>query len=293
MSKRPSLVRLGLGAALVLLAIGSPALAGNVPAGADLWATAGNTHTSFASDPIPAGFFCPESKPFTGRIGFQGAPLAVQPAGSLDGADTIVQRLDNAVFNTKGEAVTRIQLMALSLVSAAPVETECGLYNVTASLEAGEQPTTTMHILRTAKNGGTYVAPLALKVRLVFTPVNGDPSGRRELTRPVSLGPATNAVWTFAAKPPYRGRIMVDTNGDGKPDTVLPKASNFVAGVAPADTQGPVIIPASCRRWPNALSCPPGQHLHQACHCNDDQSTWDPEDPGTDCPYRHCLWVCI
>jgi hypothetical protein len=293
MNKHPSLVRLGLGAALVLLAVGSPALADYVPAGADLWATAGNTHTSFASDPIPAGFFCPESKPFTGRIAFQGAPLAVQPAKSLDGADTIVRRLDNAVFDTKGEAVTRIQLMALSLVSAAPVDTGCGLYNVTASLERGEQPMTTMRIVRTAKTGGTYVAPLSLKVRLVFTPVSGDKSGRRELTRPVTLGPATNAVWAFASKPTYHGRITVDTDGDGRPDTVLPKASNFVAGVAPAASTGPVIIPAACRRWPNATGCPAGQTLHQACHCNSDQSTWDPYDEGINCPYLHCLWVCI
>src|SRR5262249_19667178 len=154
---------------------------------------------------------------------------------------TIVRRLDDAVFNAKGEAVTRIQLMALSLVSASPLDSGCGLYDVTASLEPGEQPTTTMRIVRTEKNGRTYSAPLSLKVGVVFTPVGGAPSDRRELTRPVTLGPSDNAVWTFASKPVYRGKVMVDTNGDRKPDTMLPKASTFVAGVAPAAIHtGPV-----------------------------------------------------
>ncbi len=183
--------------------------------------------------------------------------------------------------------------MALSLASVSPLDSGCGLYDVKAFLEPGEQPTTNMRIVRTEKNGGTYNAPLSLKVRLVFTPVGGDPSSRRELTRPVTLGPASTAVWTFAAKPAYHGKVMVDTDGDHKPDTVLPKATQFVAGVSPAAATNPVILPAACRRWPDAHGCPAGQCLHQSCHCNSNPETWDPFDEGTGCPYFHCLWVCI
>jgi hypothetical protein len=289
-------VRWAFGGALALaLAAGFPALAAEViPSGVDLWATAaGHTHTSFASNPIPAGFFCEGSKPFTGRIAFQGEPLKAEPAGSLDGADTIVHRLDDASFNGKGEAVTRIQFMALSLVSMKPIDTGCGLYNVQARLD-GAQPTTDMKIVRATNNGGSYVAPLALNVRLIFTPVNGDPAARRtlSLTRNVTLGPSSSAVWTYASAPRYKGRILVDTDGDGQPDTLLPQASNFVAGVAPA-ASGKAVTMTSCTMGTNATSCPPGYCLHQACHCNASQGTWNPYDPGTGCTYLHCLWVCV
>ncbi|HSS52896.1 MAG TPA: hypothetical protein VLX28_28465, partial [Thermoanaerobaculia bacterium] len=173
-------VRLVFGGALALALAAAPVLAAEViPSGVDFWATAaGHTHTSFASNPIPAGFFCKDSKPFTGRIAFRGEPLKAEPAGSLDGADTIVRRLDDASFNGQKEAVTRIQFLALSLVSMKPIDTGCGLYNVKARLD-GVQPTTNMKIVHASTNGGSYVAPLALNVRLIFTPVNGDPAGRR------------------------------------------------------------------------------------------------------------------
>jgi hypothetical protein len=283
------------GVLALALAVGVPALAAEViPSGVDFWATAaGHTQTSFASNPIPAGFFCEGSKPFIGRIAFRGEPLKAEPDGSLDGADTVVQRLDDASFNGKGEAVTRIQFLALSLASMKPIDTGCGQYNVQARLD-GVQPTTDMKIVHASTNGGSYVAPLALNVRLIFTPVNSDPAGRRTLSliRNVTLGPSSSAVWTYASAPRYKGRILVDTDGDGQPDTLLPQASNFIPGVAPASSGQPVTM-TSCTMGTNATSCPPGYCLHQACHCSGNQGTWDPYDPGTGCGYLHCLWVCV
>lgn len=289
-----ALVSLVAGVTLVLaLAVGAPAFASEtIPAGVDLWATAaGHTHTSFANDPIPAGFFCQGGKAFTGRIAFRGEPLKTEPAGSLNGADTVVRRLDDATFNAKGEAVTRIQLLALSLASVKPIDTGCGLYDVQARLY-GPQPTTDMRITRTATNGGSYVAPLALNVELVFTPVHGDPAARRILTRSVTLGPSSMAVWTYATEPRYKGKVAIDTDGDGKPDTILPAASRFVAGVSPSPSGQPVTV-TSCTMGTNSTSCPAGQCLHQACHCNPNSGTWDPYDPGAGCTYLHCLWVCV
>src|SRR5688572_30075256 len=129
---------------LFVLAAGSPVFAGDgaIHKGVDVWMTvAGFARTSFAQEPIPAGFFCEGSKPFTGMVEFEGAPLAAEPADSLGTVDTVVRRLDDAAFDSKGEAKTRIQVMALSLVSMKPIETSCGAYDVTVSL-AGEQPTT-------------------------------------------------------------------------------------------------------------------------------------------------------
>lgn len=282
---------------LLVLAAGSPAFAGEdtLRKGVDVWMTvAGFAKTSFDKEPIPAGFFCEGSKPFTGTVTFQGAPLAAEPASSLGTIDTVVRRLDDAVFDGKGEAKTRIQLMALSLVSTKPVETSCGAYDVAVSL-AGEQPTTTMSIVRTEALGGTYSAPLALNVKVTFTPVSGDKGARRELTRRVDLGPANHSVWTYVQAPRYEGNVRVDTNGDGRPETVLPAASNFLAGVSPAvlknqtsevrPAAGIIAVPA----------CPVGQCPYRSCHCTgwDDDPTYNEPAGHCESSHLHCVWVCV
>jgi len=283
------------GAVLLALVAGSPALATDnvIHHGVDMWMTvAGFAQTTFDSEPIPADFFCPGSKPFTGTVVFKGAPLAAEPANSLGSIDTVVSRLDDATFDAQGVAYTRIQLMALSLASTRPVDTSCGTYDVTARLD-GEQPTTKMRIVRKNQFGGTYAAPLSLNVKLVFTPVHGDLSARRELAHRVDLGPASNSVWAHTAKPRYEGTPRIDTNGDGTPDTALPVASNFLAGVSPV-ANAAVRVEPSPDPTPVPL-CPPGQCLYKSCHCNPDKTTWDPYDKGDGCDpkHLHCIWVCI
>lgn len=290
------LIRSALVAAVLFaLAAGSPALAGDnvIHKGVDIWMTvAGFAKTSFDKEPIPAGFFCEGSKPFTGTVVFEGGPLAVEPAGSLGTIDTVVNRLDEAVFNDKGEATTRIQLMALSLVSTQPVETSCGKYDVAVSL-VGEQPTTTMRIIRSDAFGGLYSAPLALNVKAAFTPVGGDKSGRRELTRRVDLGPADHSVWAYINMPRYKGSVRIDTNGDGRPDAALPPASNFLAGVAPAVLKGDY-KPTVMKAQTPGPSCPPGQCPYRACHCAaiEDDPQWDQSSTGCEDDHLHCIWTC-
>ncbi|HEX9941976.1 MAG TPA: hypothetical protein VGG03_08170 [Thermoanaerobaculia bacterium] len=286
-----ALIRSAIGAAVILaLVTGSPALAGDnvIHKGVDLWMTvAGFAQTSFASEPIPADFFCPGSQPFTGTIYFKGAPLAAEPAASLGAIDTVVRRLDDAAFDAKGVAYTRIQLMALSLVSTRPVETSCGSYDVAVRLD-GEQPMTNMRIVRTNRFGGTYAAPLALNVKVVFTPVQGDKSARRELTHRVNLGPAANSVWAYTTKPRYEGTPRIDTNGDSAPDTALPAASNFLAGVSPvakAATATPAPSPYPI--------CPRGQCPYQSCHCNPDSTDPYESNGGCDSSHMHCIWTCV
>lgn len=285
-------------AALLGLAAASPAVAADnvVRQGVDVWMTvAGFAHTSFAAEPIPAGFFCSGSKPFTGVVLFKGEPLAAEPADSLGAIDTVVRRLDDVSFDTKGVGYTRIQLLALSLASTRPVDTSCGAYDVAVRLD-GEQPTTNMRIVRTNTYGGTYAAPLALNVKLVFTPVQGNKSARRELTHRVDLGAAPNSVWAYTSTPRYQGTPRIDTNGDGTPDALLPVASNFLAGVsAIANARTPVIDdqPApSPQPYPVPL-CPRPLCPHQSCHCNPNPDTWDPYDPGTGCAHLHCVWTCV
>ncbi len=266
--------------ALLALLAAAPAFATEpAESGADLWhTTTGFTFTSFSENPIPAGFFCEKSKAFSGQINMKGVPLSTSPATALGEIDTIVRRLDTATFNEKGEGKTRIQLLALSLASVKPIETECGSYDVTASL-ADEQPITEMKIMRTSDSGGYYVAPLDLNVKLVFTPVSGA-GERREVKNQISLGPGTTSVWAYskggAAKLAVqrRGQVWVDTNGDRTPDTLLPAPSNFVAGVDPAAVASEVAL------------CPA-----QSCHCC--RRCTDPYTPNWYCVHLHCVAVIV
>jgi hypothetical protein len=293
-----SLIRsVALVAIVAALISGSPVFAAEaIHNGVDLWMTvAGFAQTSFADEPLPAGFFCESSQPFTGTVKFKGAPLAVAPAGSLGTIDTVVRRLDDAKFDAKGEATTRIQLMALSLVSTKPIETSCGKFDVAVSL-SGKQPVTTMKIFQTDAFGGTYSAPLALNVKAVFTPVEGNQSGRREVTRRIDLGPGTNSVWAYINLPRYKKGVSIDTNGDGKPDTVLPAASNFLAGVSPAVLKEapplPRLASTAFQEQQAIIRCPVGQCAYNSCHCADPSTNppWNQSAAG--CDHLHCIWTC-
>ncbi|MES1243370.1 MAG: hypothetical protein ABUT39_17295 [Acidobacteriota bacterium] len=290
--------RLTWGVAVILiLTASSLALAdpGTVRKGIDAWSTVeGQTHTSFAKDPIPAGFFCEQSKVFNGTVELKGVPLATRPAQAMGPIDTVVSRLDDAVFDEKGVATTRIRLTALSLASVKPVQTECGAFDVKVSL-AGDQPTTTMRIVRTEERGGRYEAPLALNVRLVFTPVQGNRNPSRELVHRIDLGPGTSSIWTYAAKPRYDGLMWIDTNGDGKPDTQVRGNSNFLAGVAPVPAARLASWDANAGPSSPVPTCPPGLCLYQSCHCNPSEDTWDPYEKKDGCSddHLHCVWVCV
>jgi hypothetical protein len=234
--------------------------------GIDVWATRGDglTFTDFAKKPIPAGFFCPESAPFTGRLAFEGVPIVTDIPGALGATDTIVQRLDNAVFNKRGVAVTRLQFRALSLKSIAPIETACGKFDVTVSLD-GVQPITRMIITRENQNGGHFSAPLALNTKVSFTPVGRPSVETLELPMEVHF-PDASLPWrskSMAPVPP--GFVRVDTDGDRVPDTYLPGTSNFFAGQA-----------SRPNRQGGAAAKPGGQYY---CH-----------DAGEE--HEHCIWLC-
>jgi hypothetical protein len=293
---RKPVVHSAIAAALILALAASPALAGDkvIHKGVDIWMTvAGFAKTSFEKEPIPAGFFCADSQPFAGTVVFEGGPLAIEPAGSLGSVDTVVNRLDDAVFNDKGEATTRIQLMALSLVSTKPIETSCGKYDVAVSL-VGEQPTTTMRIVRNDAFGGTYTAPLALNVKAEFTPAGGNQGVRRELTRRIDFGPASHSVWAYINMPRYKGAVRIDTNGDGRPDAALPPASNFLAGVAPAVLKGDYKPRLMKTQAGPGITCPPGQCPYRACHCAavDTNPPWNQSSTGCAEDHLHCIWTC-
>ncbi|HVS00738.1 MAG TPA: hypothetical protein VMW27_29225 [Thermoanaerobaculia bacterium] len=222
-------------ALFVLATLPAAAMEDTIINGIDVFTTPadGTTYFEFRQEPIPAGFFCSKSKPFTGRVNLRGTPI-VTADNSLRRTDTIVQRLDDAVFNEKGVAVTRIQLRALQLESIAPIKTACGRFNVRVKLD-GDQPITTMRILRENENGGRFLANVGVRARVSFIPVEGKARERLEITRSVRFQPNPKAVWSLSPRPNdvrKSGFVLVDTDADGRTDTFLPGTSNFVAGLS-------------------------------------------------------------
>jgi hypothetical protein len=250
--------------AVALLAALSPlaAMAADtvIHRGIDVFTTtaSGKTFYDFASNPIPAGFFCKSSAAFTGRMTFKGLPLATGAPGQLHNADTVIERLDDATFDAHGRAVTRIQFRALSLVSIAPIKTACGSFHVYVTL-AGKQRETMMRIDRTVDNGGTFSAPIAVDARMTFIPVK---PGRNKSARKLDLVgsftfPASPLPWSTTGRPGAKriGSVLVDTDGDLTPDTVLFGSSNFAPGWSPNAPRTQVIQGKSC------TVCEPGD-----CH---------------------------
>jgi hypothetical protein len=208
--------------------------------GTDVFTTMGNgmTFYDFAESPIPASFFCKGSKAFTGRVAFKGLPLATETPGQLGGSDTIIERLDDAVFDAKGVARTRVQFRALSLVSIAPIKTGCGAFHVYVSL-AGQQRVTSMKIIRTQEGGGTFAVPLAVNARMEFVAVKPAQKAARKLALVGSFTfPANPVPWSFARGEMTKrfGDAVVDTNGDLAPDTLVPGTSNFLPGWSPGQS---------------------------------------------------------
>lgn len=221
--------------ALSLTAMASPAFAIDmIQNGSDLWSTPGNgtTYAKFDTEPIPAGFFCSGSAPFTGRVIFQGVPIATSPSEAFGNTDTIVHRLDDAIFNEKGVASTRIQMRAMQFQGVEALRTECGKFNVGLVLDGSLQPVTKMDIYRLGEDHGYFVAEISANVRITFTPVSGK-GPTLEVAREVRFPPARN-VW--ASRPgegvvTRQGFVLADTDGNGRADAYVPGSSNnFAAG---------------------------------------------------------------
>src|SRR3954469_4111496 len=216
----------------VLLAV--PAFAADrvVTNGIDLWRTPGDgtTFGDFSKQAIPAGFFCNKSEPFTGKIIFRGVPIATGQPGALGVTDTIVQRLDNAPFNKRGVATTRIQVRAMQFASVEPVKTACGLFNAHVKLD-GDQPITTMRIVRDNEKGGRFFAPISVNIKMTFEPVGRATTEALELRKSLRFPPARHQEWSADRNSSIlaaaNGVVKVDTDGDRIPDTFLPGLSNF------------------------------------------------------------------
>jgi hypothetical protein len=242
----------------LLLGLSPLAADSTIQRGIDVFTTPANgtTYFDFAQNPLPAGFFCAKSAAYTDRVALKGLSLTTGAPGQIWGADTVIERLDDATFDANGTAVTRIRFRALSLVSITPVKTACGAFHVYVSL-AGNQRTTKMTINRTQEGGGSFVAPLAINARVTFIPVKPT---RNKSTRTLEISksftfPASPLPWSFqgGARTKRIGSVVVDTNGDLTPDTLLPGTSNFLVGRSPDRSSANKVYPYAecppCSEW--------------------------------------------
>ena len=247
----------------LMLVLALPAFAGarTIRSGIDLWMTTGDgsTYADFSKLPIPAGFFCAGSEPFLGKVAMRGVPIVTGDAGALGVTDTIIQRMDNAAFNKRGVAVTRIQVRAMTFEGIETLKTSCGEYKVRLSLN-GEQPITQMRIFRDRADSGHFLAPISVNIKLSFEPVGRVSGERLEITREVRFPPAKGGVWrepSAGQRVRHEGMILVDTDGDLRPDTYIPGTSNFTArGSVRTQKSGFYETPVFCHTEDEGDHCP-------------------------------------
>ncbi|HXU33043.1 MAG TPA: hypothetical protein VN851_20950, partial [Thermoanaerobaculia bacterium] len=141
---------------LLVTLVALPAFAQTIPKGKDFWVTPSNGQTDFVFPKGDVEALCGAPNSATPlRVILKGVPAT----GS--DYDTVVARLDNAVFNSSGNASTRIQVAALNFVSAAALSSPCGKLDFTVRL-AGSQAVTVMKLIRTSERGGFFSADIAV-----------------------------------------------------------------------------------------------------------------------------------
>ena len=175
--------------------------------GPDWWVTPANNQTfaTFAAGDVESLCGAPPSNSWDHTVLLRGIPQQGQDW------DTAVARLDKAVFNSSGTAVTRIQVQTLAFASLAPQSTPCGVLNWTAGL-SGVQPIRQMTINHTTPNGGVFFAMISVRVELRATDA-GTGKYIGSLFYVIDLpDPPGGTPWSFD---PATGRFrpgMTDTN---------------------------------------------------------------------------------
>ncbi len=209
------------GLAIALLLLVTPVLAeqeetSRIKAGYDVWETLGSGATSynFANDPLPKGFFCPGSKAFGGRLEFEGRPIATEPEKVLGTTDTVIERLDDVVFDADGVGNTRIQIKGLNLAGRKTIENACGSWRVEVGLDKS-QPVTDMKFIREYANGGYFEADLWVNAQIDF--VHEKTGEVRSVTRLLNLPSAQTAFAcgdaAVAACPTLIGNVGIQPLG--------------------------------------------------------------------------------
>ena len=196
--------------------------------------TGSPTFVDFSANPIPAGFFCAGSAPFTGQIALKCVPLATSPAGVAANGDTILERLADGVFSG-GSTTIPVVARALRLTGINTITVDCPGGATTWRADTclcGLQPTTNITVVVDQSCGcGHFNGALRLNVCVTFTNVaTGAVAG--PIRQAVTLN-VVNSAWCpnpGPGEPVISASFGVDTNCDGVPDLKLPGTTNFHKG---------------------------------------------------------------
>lgn len=228
---------MALGVLLALPAAATAATAPTITSGVDLFSTSLGTAADFASNPLPADFFCTGSSAFSGSIPLTGIPLTTLPAGVAGSADTIVERLTNGVFNSSGTATIPVILRALKLRGSSNLSVFCpGVGNTDWQVDAclcGRQTQTsiTANIDPACGTCGTFDGLLSVNACLRFTQVGtGHTAGPVPQTLTLAIKSMPWCSQAGARETVIASSFVVDTNCDGVADLKLPGTSNFHPG---------------------------------------------------------------
>lgn len=197
-----------LGLLLVGLAA-LPAAAQTIPPGPDYWVTPDNSRTffTFPDGDVEALCGAPSSTTWNHRVNLKGVPVSAVTADY----DTVVQRLDNAVFDTTGHAQTRIVVKALSFASAAPQGTPCGTLNWTVGL-AGTQSHTIMRLRRTSAQGGFFSADISVRVEFRAYNASTNAYVGSLFYSMILPDPQNGTPWSFGTSGQFRAGMTTTNN---------------------------------------------------------------------------------
>jgi hypothetical protein len=241
-------------AAIVLVAA-VPALAQDViPAGTDSWRTAGDG-SSYTDLSLPAGFLDKGCAAFQGRVILAGVPIEAQPKDAYSGGDTLVERLQDAVFDANGVAQVKIIVRGLHFQGANTLKTDCGEWSADVGL-AAQQSATVMTIVREDANGGYFQAPISVDTVWTFT--RAADGAVRTLTTSNVLTSDEKSPWqagtcTKSAATGTRRPALINPSGHGKPTMKIASVSRgFNPGYGPGCQ--PVVL---CR----------GKMIDPSIHC--------------------------
>ena len=183
-----------------------PAAAQVIPAGNDFWVTRpdGQTVFTFPEGDVESLCGLPPVDGWDRKVALKGVPA---PGSDFD---TVVSRIDDAVFDAAGNASTRIILKHLAFASINWHPTPCGELTWQVG-NFGKQAVTMMKLRRLTGKGGIFSADIAVSVEFKGFHIDGTYLGSLFYNF-VLPDPANGTPWSFGLNGQFRAGMTETDN---------------------------------------------------------------------------------